>query len=58
MSDVRQMCRYSEARRRISDKYAEIESGLIDEFVDAQKNLDTDRMKVYANALIPFTHVS
>ena len=51
-------CRYTEVRRRISDKYAEIENQLINEFIDAQMTLDTKRMKMYARALIPFSYVS
>lgn len=51
-------CRYTEVRRRISDKYAEIENQLINEFIDAQMTLDTKRMKMYAHALVPFSYVS
>ena len=45
-------------RKRISDKYAEIENQLINEFIDAQMTLDTKRMKMYAHALVPFSYVS
>ena len=51
-------CSYGEVRKRISDKYAEIEYQLINEFIDAQMTLDTKRMKMYARALIPFSYVS
>ena len=51
-------CSYTEVRRRISDKYAEIENQLINEFIDAQMTLDTKRMKMYARALVPFSYVS
>lgn len=50
-------CRYNQVRRNISDKYAEIEKQLVDEFIEAQRSLDSRRMKQYAGALQPFGYV-
>jgi hypothetical protein len=50
--------RYDSVRRNISDKYAEIEQQLVDEFIEAHRSLDVKRMKQYAGALQPFPYVS
>ena len=50
--------KYKEVKERIAFKYAEIESQLVDAFIDAQRSLDTKRMRQYAQALAPFPLVS
>ena len=50
--------RYDAVRRNITDKYAEIEQQLVDEFIEAHRSLDTKRMKQYAGALQVFPYVS
>lgn len=46
--------KYKEMKENITAKYAEIESHLVDAFIDAQRSLDTKRMRQYAQALSPF----
>ncbi len=45
-------------KENIAAKYAELESQLVDAFIDAQRSLDTKRMRQYAQALSPFPLVS
>ncbi len=51
------ICSYKTLKKNIAEKYAEIESQLVDEFVKAQRSLDTKRMRQYAQALSPFNKV-
>ena len=41
----------------ISEKYADVEGTLVDEFIESHCALDTRRMKMYAKALQPFPYV-
>jgi len=50
--------RYGQVKEKIAEKYAEIESQLVDAFIDAQRSLDTRRMRQFARALAPFPRVS
>ena len=49
---------YGKVKEKIAEKYAEIESQLVDAFIDAQRSLDTRRMRQFAQALTPFPRVS
>ncbi len=50
--------RYKAVKENIAAKYAELESQLVDAFIDAQRSLDTKRMRQYAQVLSPFPLVS
>ncbi len=49
--------KYNSVKEKIANKYAAIESQLVDAFIDAQRSLDTKCMRQYALALQPFPRV-
>ena len=52
------LCRFRKVKSHISEKYADVEGTLVDEFIESHCALDTRRMKMYAKALQPFPYVS
>lgn len=49
---------YRKVKGHISEKYADVEGTLVDEFIESHCALDTRRMKMYAKALQPFPYGS